>query len=111
MIFLKLSLDLSLTSLPLNPGVMFVFALIAQGRRGTCIAGPALPSPALSVGPRTVETPALAQVPELGACLLFLGDFCSKPPQWEGFPFLLHEILWEESHCSWQFFKTGLQVI
>lgn len=64
MIFLKLSLDPRLTSPHLNPRVMFVFAMIAQGRRG-----PALPSLALSVGPRTVETLALAQVPELGACL------------------------------------------
>lgn len=70
---------------------------------------PALPSPVPSTGPRTVETPAAAPVPELVARLLFLGYLCSKPPQWEGFSFLLHVILWEESHYSWQFFKTSLR--
>lgn len=56
-----------------------------------------------------VETPTPASILELGACLLFLGYLCSECSQWEGFPFLLHAILWEESHYSWQFFKTGVQ--
>lgn len=39
-----------------EPEVVLVFALLAQGGRRVCTAGPTLPSPALSAGPRTVET-------------------------------------------------------
>lgn len=94
--FLKPRLDLSLAAL--EPWVMFAF----PGMEGHVSARGRCPRLSLScqappAGHRTCRGYCLGSL-ELGVCLLILGCLCSNSPQWEEVPFLLHMILWGESH-------------